>query len=48
VRLVNLGEGDSVVSVTRNAEVEAEATDSDETAVEVVPQTEGESPESLG
>jgi len=48
VRLVNLGEGDSVVSVTRNAEVEEDATDSDETAAEVVPQTEGESPESLG
>ena len=48
VRLVNLGEGDSVVSVTRNAEVEEEAPDSDETAAEVVPQTEGESPESLG
>ena len=48
VRLVNLGEGDSVVSVTRNAEVEEEATDSDETAAEVAPQTEGESPESLG
>ena len=47
VRLVNLGEGDSVVSVTRNAEVE-DATDSDETAAEVAPQTEGESPESLG
>ncbi|MEI7549535.1 MAG: DNA gyrase subunit A [Actinomycetes bacterium] len=48
VRLVNLGEGDSVVSVTRNAEVEEEATDSAETAAEVAPQTEGESPESLG
>ena len=48
VRLVNLGEGDSVVSVTRNAEVEEEVTDSDETASEVAPQTEGESPESLG
>ena len=48
VRLVNLGEGDSVVSVTRNAEVEEEVTDSDETATEVAPQTEGESPESLG
>jgi len=48
VRLVNLGEGDSVVSVTRNAEVEEDATDSDETAAEVAPQTEGESPESLG
>ncbi len=47
VRLVNLGDGDSVVSVTRNAEVE-DATDSDETAAEVAPQTEGESPESLG
>ncbi|PHX76252.1 MAG: DNA gyrase subunit A [Actinobacteria bacterium] len=48
VRLVNLGEGDSVVSVTRNAEVEEEVTDSDETVAEVAPQTEGESPESLG
>ena len=48
VRLVNLGEGDSVVSVTRNAEVEEEASDSDETAAEVAPPTEGESPKSLG
>ena len=38
VRLVNLGDGDSVVSVTRNAEVE------DVDALEA----EGESPESLG
>jgi DNA gyrase subunit A len=38
VRLVNLGDGDSVVSVTRNAEVE------DVEALEA----EGESPESLG
>lgn len=53
VRLVNLGEGDSVVSVTRNAEVEEEAADSDEAQAEVAPQSEsrtseGESPESLG
>lgn len=48
VRLVNLGEGDSVVSVTRNAEVEEEAIDSDEALTEVAPQSEGESPESLG
>ena len=38
VRLVNLGDGDSVVSVTRNAEVEE---------VEAL-EAEGESPESLG
>ena len=48
VRLVNLGEGDSVVSVTRNAEVEEESVDSDEALAEVAPQSEGESPESLG